>query len=78
MTIHISGSDLANVYAAALGVVGPGPSPAARMREAADTVMHFLDTLESIDGVKPQVGDPSVWEVEPDSLPRRYIGRDSG
>lgn len=73
MTVHLSGGDLARVYAASLGVSGNNPHA---LQDAADAVDHFLETVERVSGSKPHIGDPFVWEREPDRLPGLGIRRE--
>lgn len=73
MTIHVTGSDLAAIYAAGLSASSPTMDPVNRTFEAGEYVRSFLSLLTEIDGKPPHVGDPFVWESGTDSFPNRII-----
>jgi hypothetical protein len=70
VTVHVSGSDLAHIFAAAISSPGQAMSPGERLHEANELISGFLSIVEVLTGSRPQVGDPFVINQDPDTMPR--------
>lgn len=54
MAVHLTGGDLARVYAAGVGHDGPAGGRFA--------VRNFIDTLRELTGREVHIGDPDLWD----------------